>query len=77
MTTPPRITSSGAGAGREAAAVARSLEAGVAAGLAQQRQPLRQPLRIDSLRLRLPAGASEAEIARAVARAVAAHRRPR
>ncbi|MDB5661824.1 MAG: hypothetical protein JWN59_162 [Sphingomonas bacterium] len=55
------------GGGRAAGAVVAS---NVAAALATATAGATQPLRIETLRLRLPAGASRAEIARAIGRAL-------
>jgi hypothetical protein len=72
MADAPRITHSGGGTETQAARIADSLSSGIATALKDQRQPLH----VDRLQLHLPAGASQAEIARAMARAIAQRRRP-
>lgn len=63
-----RITAQGGGTALDAASVAQRVQAGLLPGL----QQLKGPLQIDRLHVQLPAGASNAEFAKAVARAIAA-----
>ncbi len=68
MVDAPRITAKGAGSARETAMLAQTLQVGVVMGLQHQRGPLH----IDRLQLQLPRGASQADVAAAVTRAIAA-----
>lgn len=71
MADPPPVTIKGAGTPREAASVAQRVHTALVPGL----QQLREPMHIDRLHVQLPAGSSDAEFAKAVARAIAARQR--
>jgi len=66
MAEPPSIKVTGAGSRREAARLGQTIGDGVAAAAAGQDRPMH----IGTLRLKLPAGASPSEIARAIRDAV-------
>jgi hypothetical protein len=66
MAEPPSIKVTGAGSRREATQLGRTIGDGVAAAVAGRDRPMH----IDTLRLKLPAGASPSEIARAIRDAV-------
>jgi hypothetical protein len=68
MVDAPPVKTSGAGTNAQAVRLGRDISIGMARVLAGYRGPA---LRIDTLRLRLPAGASTVEIEHAVRRAIA------
>ncbi|MGH6840955.1 MAG: hypothetical protein ACREDV_02520 [Methylocella sp.] len=67
MGDPRTVTYSGQGSRREAARLGATIGAGVASALAGGVKPLH----IDALRVQAPAGASKAEIERAIRAAIA------
>lgn len=71
MAERPDIRVRGAGSRAEAARIGQDIAAGAKGALAGTGKSLR----IDSLRVSLPAGASRADIERALRREVEAHRR--
>jgi hypothetical protein len=66
MAETPSIKVTGTGSRREAAQLGRTIGEGVSAALASHDRAMH----IDTLRLKLPAGASPSEIARAIRHAV-------
>jgi len=66
MAEPPSIKVTGAGSRREAAQLGQTVGDGVAAALTGHDRAMH----IDTLRLKLPAGASPSEIARAIRDAI-------
>ena len=66
MAGPPPIKVTGAGSRQEAARLGQTIGDGVAAAVAGQDRPMH----IDTLRLKLAAGASPSEIARAIRQAI-------
>lgn len=66
MAEPPSIKVTGAGSRRDAAQLGQTIGDGVTAALAGHDRAMH----IDTLRLKLPAGASPSEIARAIRDAV-------
>jgi hypothetical protein len=69
MADAPQIKVSGAGSWRDAARLGQTIGEGIAAGFAGHDRSLH----IDRLRLQLPAGAGQAEIRRAIRRAIERH----
>lgn len=69
MAATPGIEVTGAGSRREAARLAQTIGDGVAAALAGEGGRMH----IDTLRVRLPASASRAQIERAIRRAIDRH----
>jgi len=66
MAEPPSIKVTGAGSRREAARLGQTIGDGVAAAVVGRDRAMH----IDTLRVKLPAGASPAEIARAIRHAI-------
>ena len=73
MADAPRISSTGNATSRQAASVAQRVQTAMLPAL----QQLKGPLQIDRLHIQLPVGASDAEFAKAVTRAIAARQRQR
>lgn len=69
MVDAPNIKVAGQGSRRDAAALGQQIIGGVSAAVAD----ISHNLHIDTLRLQLPAGASQVEINRAIRRAITRH----